>query len=184
MEGGEVEAMTSPFWSSIRTARPDWIPRHLVRCCSSRTKPVRISSVLLKGSTCWTARPARSCCGPLPRRSCSGGRSPARRCRRPRGLARADGPFQDPAWWSEQRRPDCGGLGDRRSRASIRAAMGRRRTSANGSSTSPSSCIGRGGEAGGALGCRPLHAGDDNNYGRKTPRRRWGELKAHRHTRW
>jgi len=31
MENGEVEAMTSPFWSSIRTARPDWIPRHLVR---------------------------------------------------------------------------------------------------------------------------------------------------------
>src|ERR1700692_4589047 len=31
MESGEVEAMTSPFWSSIRTARPDWIPRHLVR---------------------------------------------------------------------------------------------------------------------------------------------------------
>ena len=31
MESGEVEAMTSPFWSSIRTARPDWIPRRLVR---------------------------------------------------------------------------------------------------------------------------------------------------------
>jgi hypothetical protein len=31
MESGEVEAMTSPFWSSIRTARPDWIPQHLVR---------------------------------------------------------------------------------------------------------------------------------------------------------
>jgi tripartite-type tricarboxylate transporter receptor subunit TctC len=31
MESGEVEAMTSPFWSSIRTARPDWISRHLVR---------------------------------------------------------------------------------------------------------------------------------------------------------
>ncbi|HEY6259155.1 MAG TPA: hypothetical protein VIY51_25540 [Xanthobacteraceae bacterium] len=31
MENGEVEAMTSPFWSSIRTARPDWIPGHLVR---------------------------------------------------------------------------------------------------------------------------------------------------------
>ena len=31
MENGEVEAMTSPFWSSIRTARPDWIPQHLVR---------------------------------------------------------------------------------------------------------------------------------------------------------
>jgi hypothetical protein len=31
MENGEVEAMTSPFWSSIRTARPGWIPQHLVR---------------------------------------------------------------------------------------------------------------------------------------------------------
>ena len=31
MENGEVEAMTSPFWSSIKTARPDWIPKHLVR---------------------------------------------------------------------------------------------------------------------------------------------------------
>jgi len=31
MENGEVEAMTSPFWSSLRTARPDWIPQHLVR---------------------------------------------------------------------------------------------------------------------------------------------------------
>ena len=31
MENGEVEAMTSPFWSSIKTARPDWIPRHQVR---------------------------------------------------------------------------------------------------------------------------------------------------------
>jgi tripartite-type tricarboxylate transporter receptor subunit TctC len=31
MESGEVEAMTSPFWSSIRTARPEWIPQHLVR---------------------------------------------------------------------------------------------------------------------------------------------------------
>jgi tripartite-type tricarboxylate transporter receptor subunit TctC len=31
MESGEVEAMPSPFWSSIRTARPDWIPQHLVR---------------------------------------------------------------------------------------------------------------------------------------------------------
>jgi len=31
MESGEVEAMTSPFWSSIRTARPSWIPQHLVR---------------------------------------------------------------------------------------------------------------------------------------------------------
>ncbi len=31
MENGEVEAMTSPFWSSVRTARPQWIPQHLVR---------------------------------------------------------------------------------------------------------------------------------------------------------
>jgi hypothetical protein len=31
MENGEVEAMTSPFWSSLKTARPDWIPKHLVR---------------------------------------------------------------------------------------------------------------------------------------------------------
>jgi tripartite-type tricarboxylate transporter receptor subunit TctC len=31
MENGEVEAMTSPFWSSLRTARPDWIPQHKVR---------------------------------------------------------------------------------------------------------------------------------------------------------
>jgi len=31
MENGEVEAMTSPFWSSLQTARPEWIPKHLVR---------------------------------------------------------------------------------------------------------------------------------------------------------
>src|SRR3984893_13517420 len=31
MESGEVDAMTSPFWSSIRPARPDGIPRRLVR---------------------------------------------------------------------------------------------------------------------------------------------------------
>jgi tripartite-type tricarboxylate transporter receptor subunit TctC len=31
VENGEVEAMTSPFLSSIKTARPDWIPKHLVR---------------------------------------------------------------------------------------------------------------------------------------------------------
>jgi tripartite-type tricarboxylate transporter receptor subunit TctC len=31
MENGEVEAMTSPFWSSLKTARPEWIPRQLVR---------------------------------------------------------------------------------------------------------------------------------------------------------
>jgi tripartite-type tricarboxylate transporter receptor subunit TctC len=31
MENGEVEAMTSPFWSSLKTARPRWVPDHLVR---------------------------------------------------------------------------------------------------------------------------------------------------------
>jgi len=31
MENGEVEAMPSPFWSSLKTARPRWIPDHLVR---------------------------------------------------------------------------------------------------------------------------------------------------------
>src|SRR5262249_21174 len=27
MENGEVEAMASPFWSSIKTMRPDWYPQ-------------------------------------------------------------------------------------------------------------------------------------------------------------
>ena len=31
MENGEVEAMSSPFWSSLKTARPRWVPDHLVR---------------------------------------------------------------------------------------------------------------------------------------------------------
>lgn len=31
MENGEVEAMTSPFWSSLKTSRPRWVPDHLVR---------------------------------------------------------------------------------------------------------------------------------------------------------
>ena len=31
MENGEVEAMPSPFWSSLKTARPQWVPDHLVR---------------------------------------------------------------------------------------------------------------------------------------------------------
>jgi tripartite-type tricarboxylate transporter receptor subunit TctC len=31
MENGEVEAMPSPFWSSLKTSRPHWVPDHLVR---------------------------------------------------------------------------------------------------------------------------------------------------------
>jgi len=31
MENGEVEAMSSPFWSSLKTSRPRWVPDHLVR---------------------------------------------------------------------------------------------------------------------------------------------------------
>ena len=31
MENGEVEAMSSPFWSSLKTSRPKWVPEHLVR---------------------------------------------------------------------------------------------------------------------------------------------------------
>ena len=31
MENGEIEAMSSPFWSSLKTSRPRWIPDHLVR---------------------------------------------------------------------------------------------------------------------------------------------------------
>ncbi len=31
MENGEVEAMPSPFWSSLKTARPKWYPEHLMR---------------------------------------------------------------------------------------------------------------------------------------------------------
>jgi tripartite-type tricarboxylate transporter receptor subunit TctC len=31
MENGEVEAMSSPFWSSLKTARPRWVGDHLVR---------------------------------------------------------------------------------------------------------------------------------------------------------
>jgi tripartite-type tricarboxylate transporter receptor subunit TctC len=30
MENGEVEAMPSPFWSSLKTARPKWLPEHLI----------------------------------------------------------------------------------------------------------------------------------------------------------
>jgi tripartite-type tricarboxylate transporter receptor subunit TctC len=30
MENGEVEAMPSPFWSSLKTARPKWYPEHLI----------------------------------------------------------------------------------------------------------------------------------------------------------
>jgi tripartite-type tricarboxylate transporter receptor subunit TctC len=30
MENGEVEAMPSPFWSSLKTSRPRWVPDHLV----------------------------------------------------------------------------------------------------------------------------------------------------------
>jgi tripartite-type tricarboxylate transporter receptor subunit TctC len=31
MENGEIEAMPSPFWSSLKTSRPRWVPDHLVR---------------------------------------------------------------------------------------------------------------------------------------------------------
>jgi tripartite-type tricarboxylate transporter receptor subunit TctC len=31
MENGEVEAMSSPFWSSLKTSRPKWVPDRLVR---------------------------------------------------------------------------------------------------------------------------------------------------------
>jgi tripartite-type tricarboxylate transporter receptor subunit TctC len=31
MQNGEVEAMPSPFWSSLKTSRPRWVPDHLVR---------------------------------------------------------------------------------------------------------------------------------------------------------
>jgi tripartite-type tricarboxylate transporter receptor subunit TctC len=31
MENGEVEAMPSPLWSSLKTSRPRWVPEHLVR---------------------------------------------------------------------------------------------------------------------------------------------------------
>jgi tripartite-type tricarboxylate transporter receptor subunit TctC len=31
MEGGEVEAMASPFWSSLKTSRPTWYPERKVR---------------------------------------------------------------------------------------------------------------------------------------------------------
>jgi tripartite-type tricarboxylate transporter receptor subunit TctC len=31
LENGEVEAMASPFWSSIKTARPDWYPQSKIR---------------------------------------------------------------------------------------------------------------------------------------------------------
>ncbi len=31
MENGEVEAMTSPFWSSIKTSRPNWYPESKIR---------------------------------------------------------------------------------------------------------------------------------------------------------
>jgi tripartite-type tricarboxylate transporter receptor subunit TctC len=31
MENGEIEAMPSPFWSSLKTSRPRWVSDHLVR---------------------------------------------------------------------------------------------------------------------------------------------------------
>jgi tripartite-type tricarboxylate transporter receptor subunit TctC len=31
MENGEVEAMPSPFWSSLKTARPNWYPQGMIR---------------------------------------------------------------------------------------------------------------------------------------------------------
>jgi len=31
MENGEVEAMPSPFWSSLKTSRPHWVPDHMAR---------------------------------------------------------------------------------------------------------------------------------------------------------
>lgn len=31
LESGEVEAMASPFWSSLKTARPDWYAQHKIR---------------------------------------------------------------------------------------------------------------------------------------------------------
>src|SRR5262249_49842242 len=31
LENGEVEAMASPFWSSIKTMRPDWYPQSKIR---------------------------------------------------------------------------------------------------------------------------------------------------------
>jgi tripartite-type tricarboxylate transporter receptor subunit TctC len=31
LEGGEVEAMASPFWSSLKTARPTWYAEHKIR---------------------------------------------------------------------------------------------------------------------------------------------------------
>jgi hypothetical protein len=31
LENGEVEAMSSPFWSSIKTSRPNWYPQAKIR---------------------------------------------------------------------------------------------------------------------------------------------------------
>jgi hypothetical protein len=112
MESGEVEAMTSAFWSSIRTARPDWIPQHQVRV-------------------------------PPPPRSASDGRSRHRPV-----CPLSASPRCAPPWWPRSRirpsKPIACSSGwtaaipktAMRSRASSARPMGRRRTSASGSSIS------------------------------------------------
>ena len=40
LENGEVEAMASPFWSSIKTSRPTWYPeRQDIASCSNTAEP-------------------------------------------------------------------------------------------------------------------------------------------------
>ena len=90
MEGGEVEAMASPFWSSLKTSRPTWYKEGKIRFLFQYggADRIRNSRACRSGSICCRPRPTRRCWWWQRRRSGSAGRSARRPASPPTGSPR------------------------------------------------------------------------------------------------
>ena len=114
LESGEVEAMASPFWSSLKTSRPAWYKEGKIRFLFQygggphpelKNVPPR--------SICCRSTPTRRCCRGRWRRSGSDGRSAHRPAFPPIGSRRLRGAmmatFKDPAFLADcaKQRLEC-----------------------------------------------------------------------------
>ena len=63
MEQGETNAMTSPFWSSLKVQRPTWYPQKIDQHHRSSMARRRIrSSRTCRSRWIWSTTPPTSCC--------------------------------------------------------------------------------------------------------------------------